>query len=89
MYDNKYITAKVNGTEFKHRILKDNECYNISIEPKNGSRHEYLSVILLDSILIYPNSYCSNKYYPQIFLKKCVYTKDKETDLLGKHIYYQ
>ena len=62
--------------------------YNISRELKNGSRYEYLSVILLDSILIYPNSYCSNKYYPQVFLKKCIYTKEKETELLGKHIYY-
>ena len=88
MYDNKYISAKVNGTKFEHKILKNNEHYNISIEPKNGSRHEYLSIILLDPILIYPNSYCSNKYYPQVFLKKCIYTKDKESELLGKHIYY-
>ena len=49
--DNKYISAKVNGTEFEHRILKDNERCNISLKPKNGSRHEYLSLILLDSIL--------------------------------------
>ena len=68
MYDNKYISAKVTGTEFEHRILKANKHCNISIEPKNGSRHEYLSITLLDSILIYPNSYCSNKYYPQVFL---------------------
>ena len=43
--------------------------------------------MLLDSILIYPNSCCSNKYYPQIFLKKCIYTKDKEAALLGKYIH--
>ena len=88
VYDNKYISTKVNGTEFEHKIFKDNRHCNISIERKNGSRREYLSIILLGSILIYPNSYCSNKYYPQIFLKKCIYTKDKETALLGKHIYY-
>ena len=88
LYDNKYISAKVNGTEFEHEILKDNKHCNISIEPNNGSRYEYLSVILLDSILIYPASYCSNKYYPQVFLKKCIYAKDKETTLLGKYIYY-
>ena len=29
----------------KHKISKDNKHCNISIEPKNGSRHEYLSVI--------------------------------------------
>ena len=69
LHDNKYISAKVNDTKFKHRILKDIERCNISIKPKNRSRHEYLSVILLDSILIYLNSYCSNKYYPQVFLK--------------------
>ena len=56
MYGNKYISAKVNGTEFEHKILKDNKHCNIFVEPKNGSRHEYLSIILLDSILIYPNS---------------------------------
>ena len=88
MYNNKYISAKVNGTEFEHRILKDNKHCNISIEPKNASRHEHLSVILLDSILVYPDTYCSNKYYPQIFFKKCIYTKDKEAELLGKYIYY-
>ena len=87
-YGNKYISAKVNDTEFEHRILKDNECRNIPIEPKNGSRHEYLSVILLDSTLIYPNGYYSNKYYPQVFLKKCIYTKDKAAELLGKYIHY-
>ena len=86
VYDNKYITVKLNGTEFVHRILRNNGRYDIPIEPKNNSRHEYLSVILLDSILIYPKSYCSNKYYPQIFLKKCIYTKDKETELLGRYI---
>ena len=53
--------------EFEHRILRNNESYDIPIEPKTNSRHEYLSVILLDSILIYPESYCSYKYYPQIF----------------------
>ena len=86
MYDNKCISAKVNGTESEHRILKDNKHCNISIEPKNGSCYEYLSMILLDSILIYPNSYCSNKYYPQVFFKKSIYTKDKEAALLGKYI---
>ena len=88
VYDNKYISAKINGTEFEHRILKENERRNIPIEPKNGSGHEYLSVILLDSILIYPESYCSNKYYPQIFLKKCIYTNDKEAEFFGKYIHY-
>ena len=87
MYDNKYISAKINGTKFEHKILKDNECFNISVEPNNGSRHEYLSVILLDSILIYPNSYRLNKHYPQVFFKKFIYTKDKEAELLGKCIY--
>ena len=67
VYDNKYISVKVNGTEFEHKILKDNKHCNISIEPKDVSCHDYLSVILLASILIYPNSYCSNKYYPQVF----------------------
>ena len=86
VYENKYITAKLNNTEFEHRILKNNERRDIPIEPKNNSRHEYLSVILLDSILIYSKSYCSNKYYPQIFFKKCIYTKDKETELLGRSI---
>ena len=86
VYENKYITPKLNSTEFEHGILKNNECHDIPIEPKNNSRHEYLSVILLDSILIYPKSYCSNKYYPQIFFKKCIYTKDKETELLGRII---
>ena len=88
VYNNKYISAKVNGRKFEHKILKDNEQCNMSIEPKSGSRHEYLSVTLLDSILIYPNSYCSNKNYPQVFFKKCIYTKDKEAELLGKYIYY-
>ena len=70
VYENKYITTKLNKTEFERRILINNECHDIPIEPKNNSRHEYLSVILLDSILIYLESYCSNKYYPQIFKKK-------------------
>ena len=86
MYDNKYITAKLSDTEFKHRILKNNKYYDIPIEPKNNSRHEYLSVVLLDSILICQKRYCSNKYYPQIFFKKCMYTRDKETELLGRYI---
>ena len=80
VYNKKYIIAKLNGTEFEHRILRNNECYDIPIEPKNNSRHEYLSVISLDLILIYPQSFCSNKYYPQIILKKCIYAKDKETE---------
>ena len=87
VYENKYITAKLNRTEFEHRILINNERHYIPIQPKNNSHHEYLSVILLDSILIYLESYCSNKYYPQIILKKCIYTKDKETELLGRCIY--
>ena len=86
MYRNKYNTARLNNTKFEHRILRNNERYDMSIEPKNNSRHEYLSVILLDSILIYRESYCSNKYYPQIFLKSCIYAKDKETELLGRYI---
>ena len=77
LYDNKYINAKVNATKFENRVLKDNRRCNISIESKNGSRYEYLFIILLDSILIYSNSDCSNKYYPQIFLKKCMYVDDK------------
>ena len=85
-YNNKYITTKLNGTEFEHRILRNNERYDVPIEPKNNSRHEYLSVILLDSILIYPESYYSNKYYTQIFFKKSIYTKDKEIELLGRYI---
>ena len=58
VYENKYISAKVNGTKFEHKILKDNKHCNISVEPKNGSRYEDLSIILLDSILVYPDSYC-------------------------------
>ena len=50
VYGNKYITAKLNGTEFEHRILKNNERHDIPLEPRDNSRHEYLSVILLDSI---------------------------------------
>ena len=86
VHENKYITAKLNRTELEHRILINDERHDIPIEPKNNSRHEYLSVILLDSILIYPESYHSNKYYPQIFFKKRIYTKDKETELLGRCI---
>ena len=70
LYKNRYIDAKINGTEFSNKVLKDNKQCNIPIQPKNGSRYEYLSIILLDSILIYPDSYCSNKYYLQIFFKK-------------------
>ena len=54
LYNNKYISAKVNGTEFEHRILKGNKRCNISVEPKNCSCYEYLSVILLHSILVNP-----------------------------------
>ena len=85
-YENKYITAKLNNTKFEHRILRNNERHDIPIEPKNNNRQEYLSVILLDSILIYPEIYCLNKYYPQIFLKKYIYTKDKETEFLDRCI---
>ena len=87
LYNNKYISAKVNGTEFEHRILKGNKRCNISVEPKNCSCYEYLSVILLHSILVNPDSYCSNKY-PQIFFKKFIHVKDKEAALFGKYIYY-
>ena len=86
LYNNRYISAKIdvyNGTEFKNKALKDNKhCKFISTEPKYDTRYEYLSAILLDSILIK-----SNKHYPQIFLKKCLYAKDKERVLLGKYIY--
>ena len=34
MYANKYIIAKLNNTEFEHRILKNNERHDIPIEPK-------------------------------------------------------
>ena len=74
LYNNRYISAKVdvyNGTEFKYKILKDNKhCKYIFIRPKKDSRYEYLSVILLYSVLVYPN-----KHYPQIFFKKCLYAK--------------
>ena len=48
-FNNRYISAKVdvyNGTEFKYKVLKDNKhCKYISIEPKNGSCYEYLTII--------------------------------------------
>ena len=50
-------------------------------EPKDGDCYAYLSTVLLDSILVDAN----NKYYPQIFFKKCVYAVDKQA-LLGKYI---
>ena len=58
-------------TEFKYRkLLKDNKDYNyIPIVPKQSERYAYLSTILLDSILVNSN----NEYYPQIFLKECLY----------------
>ena len=87
LYGNKCISAKVNGREFENRALKDNKHCNIPIEPKNGSRYEYLSIMLSDSIFIYPDSYRSIKYHPQIFFKKCIYAQDKEAALLGKYIY--
>ena len=69
LYNNKYISAKIdvyNGTEFEYKALKDNKhCKYICIEPKNGSRYEYLSIILLGSILVYPN-----KHYPQKIKKQ-------------------
>ena len=76
------IKIPCNNTEFEYRISKNNERRDILIKPKNNSHPEYLSVILLDSILIYPKSYCSNKYYPQILLKKCIYTKKKKNRLI-------
>ena len=86
LHNNRYIIPQVdiyNGTEFKYKVLKRNKhCKYISIEPKNGSRYEYLSIILLDSVLIKSNKHC-----PQILLKKCLYAKDKEAALLGKCIY--
>ena len=88
VYDNKYISAKINGTQFEHRILRDNRHCNIFVKPKNKSRHEYLSVMFLDPIFIYPHSYCSNKNYPQIFFEKCTYTKNKESELLGIYMHY-
>ena len=45
-YENNYITTKLNNTEFEHKILKNNERRDMPMEPKNNSRHEYLSVIL-------------------------------------------
>ena len=87
MCNNKYTRARVNSTEFENRVLKDNKYCNISIEPKYGSSYKYLSVILLDSILIYSDSYCSDIYYLQVFLKKYIYVRDKKAALLGKHIY--
>ena len=41
MYENKYITAKLNNTKFEQRILKNNERRDTPIEPKNNSCHEY------------------------------------------------
>ena len=87
VYESKYIAAKLKNTEFEHRILKNNERHDIPIESKKNSRHDYLSVIPLNSILIYPKNSYSKKYYPQIFLKKWIYTQDKETELLGGCIY--
>ena len=63
-----------NGTEFKYKVLKRNKhCKYISIEPKNGSRYEYLSIILLDSVLIKSNKHC-----PQILLKNAYTRKIKK-----------
>ena len=74
---------KYNDTKFQQRVLKDNKHRDILIKPKNGSLYEYLSIILLDSILFY-----QNKHHPQIFFKKCIYAKNKEAAFLGKYIYY-
>ena len=86
LHNNRYISAKIdiyNATVFEQKILKDNKhCKYISIEPKKDNRYEYLSIILLDSVLVYPN-----KHYPQIFFKKCLYAKYKEAALLGKYMY--
>ena len=77
VYGNESISAKENGTKFEHRILKDIKRYSISIEQKNGSRYEYLSIIFLDSI---KDSSCSIKYYPQIFKKNAYTQKIKKED---------
>ena len=50
----------------------------IPIESKDGDYYEYLSTILLDSILVNSN----NKHYPQIFLRKCLCAVNNEV-LLG------
>ena len=48
------------------KVLEDNKhCKYIPIEPKDGDCCAYLSIILLDSILV-----DSNIHYPQIFFKK-------------------
>ena len=86
LYINKYISAKVdayNDTKLEHTVLKDNKHCDIPIKPKNGSRYEYLSIILLDSIFVY-----QNKHHPQIILKKCICAQNKEAAFLGKYIYY-
>ena len=79
LYNDKYISTKVYKnmmhTEFKYKkILEDNKHYKyIPTEPKDGDCYAYLSIILLDSILVDLN----NKHYPKILLKKCVYAVDK------------
>ena len=62
----------------KFKTYKDNITTNFY--NKKGSKkvpeekipHKYLSVIILDSVL-----YTYEKYYPQIFLEKCKYVKEK------------
>ena len=46
VYDNKYISAKVNDTKFEYKILNDSKHCNKSIEPKN-----HMVIIRLNSYL--------------------------------------
>ena len=80
LYNNRYISAKIddyNGTEFKYKVLKDNKhCKYMPIEPKKWQSLRIFIHDIIRSILVQ-----SNKYYPQKFLKKSKYEKDKEAAL--------
>ena len=75
LYNNKYISAKIdvyNGTEFEYKVLKDNKRCKYIFIEPKNGSHYEYS----------------NKHYPQIFFKKCLYAKDKEAALLGKYVFF-
>ena len=68
--DDKYIKTKIKIYEDNMTTNSYNKKRSKNV-PKETTSHEYLSIIILDSVL-----YAYEKYHPQIFLEECKYVKE-------------
>ena len=79
VYDERYIKTKI-GT-YGNKVYTNFRCLNV---PEDDIESECLTVIFVDSLLIY-----ENEYYLQVYLENCVYkiVSRQMTDYLNGNVF--